>query len=62
MVLLYPREILAAWFERRAPNISPTQRQLVNLLADTVFFASLMKEESEAVRVPSCTMSKVLQV
>jgi len=51
MALQYPREMLATLFAERRMNPTPSERASLFALVDTVFFASLMIEEGESVRV-----------
>lgn len=51
MSLLYPREMLAEVIEERRVDMAPSERAALFALVDTVFFASLMLEEGEPVRV-----------
>jgi hypothetical protein len=49
--LLYPRQLLAKLLKSRQIKVPRIQVQTLSIILDTVFFASLMVEESEAVRV-----------
>jgi hypothetical protein len=49
--LLYPRELLAKLLRSRQIKVPRIEVQTLSMILDTVFFASLMVEESEAVRV-----------
>ncbi len=51
MSLLYPREMLEQLFNERALRVDDTAKKTLFTLVDTVFFASLMLEEGEPVRV-----------
>src|SRR5688500_4688989 len=49
--LLYPRELLAELLRSRQIKVPRVEFQTLSTILDTVFFASLMIEEGEAVRV-----------
>jgi len=51
MSLLYPREILEQLLNERALRLDEAAKKTLFTLVDTVFFASLMLEEGEPVRV-----------
>jgi hypothetical protein len=51
MGVSYPRDLLVGFLEERALRLSEAQREAAYALVDTLFFASLMAEESEPVRV-----------
>jgi hypothetical protein len=51
MELLYPREMLTRKLDEKGIELDKDGRELLFEIVDTVFFASLMVEESEPVRV-----------